>query len=290
MALDLEELKQESARLENTNTGSFLDNFFRMDEGEGVWNIRILPPAPGKKLFCLTRTHRLNDKNIHCPKTLVNGKWQGFCPICNYYSQLWKDSDNASGEQVERLQNQARMIKPLEKAYYNIIVRQYKNSKNGEIEINKGPLIWSVGKTLHARILRAILGCPELQEDPLGDITDPQSGRDFKLVKRLKKSGKESYPNYDDSKFLNVSPLGTDKQIEEWMGKLHDLQALRFLKSSEELQRDLNIYRGIEDGEKEESVAIKVEEKAAPLPLKKPVYQADESLIDDDFLAELKNM
>lgn len=293
MGLDLDELRQEHARLENQgNNGNFLDNFFRMGEGDGIYIIRILPPKQGQKLFCLTRTHRLGEKNIHCPQTLINGKWQGLCPICNHYRNLWKQSESASPEEAEKLVAEARAIKPLERSYYNILVRSWTNPKTGETEKDKGPLIWSAGKTLHARVLRAILGNIELQEDPLGDITDPQTGRDFRLVKRMKKSGRDSFPNYDDSKFLNPSPLGTDKQVKQWMEGLHDLQALRQVKPTSELQRELDIFKGLieDDGAFNNSSPAREEKIIVPAVVKKPIHQVDESMIDEDFLNELKNM
>ena len=94
------------------------------------------------------------------------------------------------------------------------------------MEKDVGPKILSIGKQLHARIIRAILGDPALDEPELGDVTDPGMGRDLKIIKRLRKSGTEAYPNYDESKFMNPSVLGTDKQITGWREALHDLQSL----------------------------------------------------------------
>ena len=103
MGLDLNELRQEHTRLESQGNNNFLDNFVRMPDGEGIVVVRILPPRKGAKLYCVTRTHKLGQKNLHCPQTLVNGKWQGFCPICNYYRNLWKESDSCSGDEAEQL-------------------------------------------------------------------------------------------------------------------------------------------------------------------------------------------
>jgi hypothetical protein len=296
MGLDLNELRQEQTRLETQAGGTFLDNFVRMPEGDGIVTVRILPPKKGQKLFCVTRTHKLGKKNLHCPQTLVGGKWQGMCPICTYYRNLWKESDQKGGEEAEQLRAEARSIKPLERYYYNVIVRTQMNPTTGDLETNVGPKILSIGKQLHARIIRAILGDPSISEPELGDVTDKTTGRDFKIIKRLRKSGADSFPNYDESKFMGESILGTDKQIAQWMETLHDLQALRQLKPTDEILHELNIFRGLE---KDPSTDFDVsnfkkpaETKVAPA-VTAPASnfaEADESLADDDFLDSLRSM
>lgn len=292
MGLDLNELRQEQTRLETSGQNNFLDNFVRMPEGEGVVVVRILPPRKGQKLYCVTRTHKLGQKNIHCPQTLVNGKWQGFCPVCNYYRNLWKESDTKGGDEAEQLRAEARSIKPLERYYYNVIVRSLHNPNTGETEKDVGPKILSIGKQLHARIIRAILGDPALEEPELGDVTDRETGRDLKIIKRLRKTGSEAYPNYDESKFAGPSSLGTDKQIAQWMEGLHDLQALRQVKNTEDLVKELRIFRGLE---KDPSLDFefgeaKAESIPASIKVASPAKEEDTSLVEDDFLEELRRM
>jgi len=295
MGLDLNELRQEQTRLESSGNNNFLDNFVRMPEGEGSVVVRILPPRKGQKLYCVTRTHKLGQKNIHCPQMLVAGKWQGFCPICNYYRNLWKESDQKGGDEAEQIRAEARSIKPMERYYYNVIVRSQINSQTNEVEKDIGPKILSIGKQLHARIIRAILGDPSLDEPELGDISDVETGRDLKIIKRLRKAGTEAYPNYDESKFVGVSPTGTSKQIAAWLENLHDLQALRQVKTTEEIMKELRIFRGLEkDPALDFDSGSKSEEVAAPAAKKvnapKPKDDEDESLADDDFIAELRSM
>lgn len=295
MGLDLNELRAEQTRLESTGNNNFLDNFVRMPEGEGIVTVRILPPRKGQKLYCVTRTHKLGQKNIHCPQTLVNGKWQGFCPVCNYYRNLWKESDQKGGDEAEQLRAEARSIKPLERYYYNVIVRSQLNKDTGELEKDVGPKILSIGKQLHARIIRAILGDPALDEPELGDVSDIETGRDFKIIKRLRKSGTEAYPNYDESKFVGVSPLGTEKQVAHWLENLHDLQALRQVKTTEEIMKELRIFRGLEKDPSLDFDFGAKQAEATPAPAaavikKKSVLDDDEALADDDFINELRNM
>lgn len=291
--LDLNELRAEQRRVESQGQSNFLDNFVKMPDGEGSVTVRLLPPKKGNRLYCITRTHRLGQKNFHCLQTLIGTRWEGRCPVCDYYRGLWKESDKASRDQAEALQTEARSIKPIERSYYNCIVREV-TSLNGNKEHDVGPKILSIGKQLHARILRAILGDPAVDEPELGDVTDPETGRDLKIIKKLVKgAGKDAFPNYDQSKFLGVSALGTDKQVTTWLESLHDLQALRQVKTFEEMKKELDIWRGvIPDPElapyKPAAPAVSV----ASVPKVEIVKSdgEDESLADDEFIRELRSM
>ncbi len=330
--LDMAELLNEAERLEaGTGSTDFLENFVRMPEKEGPVTVRLLPPAKGRKFYCATRTHRINNKNIHCPRVLqnINGvaRWVDTdpkqpCVICKYYNELWKESEKKEGKAAEELQNQARKIKPIERYYYNCVVRSQVNSKTGETEKNVGPKILSIGKTLHQRIIRAIVGDASQDEKPMGDVTSVKDGRDFKIMKRLRGLGKDAYPNYDDSRFMDsATPLGEKDQVEEWLASLHDLAALRVLKAREEMATELKKHLGLIQDEAtgfdmsefqkapgesnaslEEQVALAaaaaaraetVQAKPKP-PVTKPAVStpkpADEVLAEQDFLDELKNM
>ena len=257
MSLDIQELIQENERLNTQPGGGFLDNFVKMPDGNGVVVVRLLPPAPkgafGREknpFYQATRVHKLNGRNYQCLKTLEDKRWVGDCPVCRYYNWLWQESDKQSPDLAEQTQNNARAIKPIERYYYNVLVRQQVNA-NGEVETNVGPKILSVGKTLHKRIIVAIVGDKELNEDPLGDVTDLKNGRDFKIIKTMRQSGRNTFPNYSDSKFLDVSPLGDPDQVKEWLANLHDLGALREngLLEYEPLKHQLKVHLGLEKDE-----------------------------------------
>jgi len=175
-AINMADMLEESDRLDAAGNTDFLENFVRMPEKDGFVTVRLLPPSKGKKFFCATRTHRINNRSLHCPRVLVNRngqkRWEDEepkcpCVICKYYNELWKESEKKDGKAAEELQNQARKIKPIERYYYNCIVRTQVN-KNGETEKNVGPKILSIGKTLHQRIVRAIVGDKANDEKPLG--------------------------------------------------------------------------------------------------------------------------
>jgi hypothetical protein len=315
--INLAEMAEESDRLDAQGNTDFLENFVRMPEKAGVVTIRLLPPAKGRKFFCATRTHRINNRSIHCPRVLVNRngqkRWEDEdhknpCVICKYYNELWKESEKKEGKAAEELQNQARKIKPIERYYYNCIVRTQVN-KNGETEKNVGPKILSIGKTLHQRIVRAIVGDKANDEKPLGDVSDIKNGRDFKIIKKMKGTGPNAYPQYDDSKFLDPSPLGEKDQVEKWLDSLHDLSALRVLKTTEEMKIELKKHQdeatssditefqknpeaSLEDQVRHESQRQQSTPAAAekPKPANNTPAPADAALAEADFLEELKNM
>jgi len=323
MTLDLTELRGENDRLSTDNSvnNDFLGNFVKMPEGNGHVVVRLLPPAKSglfdrdkSPFFQATRTHRVNNRSLHCPRELVGNRWKGECPICNYYSWLWKESETKGASEAEAMQAKARAIKPIERYYYNVIVRSQINEKSGEMEKNVGPKIFSVGKTLHKMIIRAIVGDESLDEKPLGDVTDFTNGRDFKLMKTMRQSGTQSYPNYSESKFLDPSPLGNPEEIEKWLAGVHDLVTLRTLKPLEELKEQLKVHLGLipdkangsgfdptefqKEAEASSKVSVVVEETVKAEESVEPTAPAtpeateggDEALADDEFLEQLRNM
>lgn len=325
--LDMAEVATEAERV-NAEPGSqgndFLDKFVKLPERDGFVLMRVLPRKKGNKLYCATRTHRLTNphaadpkkaaKSLHCPKELVmtdrGPKWQGECIICKYYSDLWQKSEKLSGKAQEDLQQRAREIKPVERYYYNVIVRQEKQKDNSILK-NVGPKIYSCGKTVHAKIMRAIVGDANAGEKPLGDITHPANGRDFRLVKKVVNvGGGAEYPNYDLSKFEEPTALGEMDDMQGWIANLHDLQALRTLKDEEVLKHELKVHLGLvkEEGAKDDLAEFRngpsnsgtetaeAEDVVREELTSKPATQAtakkaeEDVLADDDFMAELEGM
>lgn len=255
--LDLGEMQNEDQRLNAEPTEGFLNNFVPMPEVKpgqtGIVAVRILPPIQGGKLFQFTRLHMLNGRKVHCPKPLIAGKWDKNtpCKICEYYNALWAKADELEekgrSEDAEKIKQEARSIKPVERYYYNAIVRKLVDEK-GE-HTNVGPRILSVGKVLHKMIVRAIIG--DETEPALGDVTNPKTGYDFLIKKELRGTGTDAWPNYDRSCFAREpSILGTSDEIKNWVESLHDLKELRVLRTAEELDKELAIHRQLIPDEK----------------------------------------
>lgn len=314
MNLDLGSLQSEykSIKSNESSSGSFLENFVRMPEGKGSVTLRLLPPAPPgtfnrekNPFYLVTALHRVNGKSIHDPREYVNGKWVGKNPIVDYIRHIWKESEQAPPAERDRLQNLYRQLKPIERYYYNVIVRT-ETSEDGTVKHNVGPKILSVGKTVHEIILRGILGDKEMNQPRLGDVTDFKSGRDFKLVKTIRKSGDNTFPNYEASHFLDESPAGDPDDCKKWMGSLHDLVALRVLKTPDELEHELMVHLGLKqesdfDVSKfktkpgSESASAVVEKESSP-KVEKVVSESssdsdeDDDIADQDFLEELRKL
>lgn len=253
-ALDLSEMQGEDQRLNTQGGGQndFLSQFVPMPTvkpgQKGTVAVRILPPVKGGRLFQYNRVHTLNDRKIHCPRPLVNGKfdWKTKCPICEYYQSLWKQVDKlenaGQGAEAKKLKGEARSIKPVERYYYNAIVRSL--TIDGETNENVGPRILSIGKKLHKSIIAAIVGEEGVPDSKLGNITDLKNGYDF-IIKKEVTAG-EGFPNYDGSSFArNTSPAGTPEEVQEWQENLHDLTKLRNPKDIEYLEKELAIHRGL---------------------------------------------
>ncbi len=253
--LDLDEMAGEGTRLkEQGGTASFLDQFVPIPDAKPGQTIsvavRILPPVKGGKLFQYNRVHTINGRKVHCPRPLVNNKWDRSvpCPICEHYQGLWKKIEKiekAHGKdcpEAKKLKAEAGAIKPVERYYYNAIVRLM--IVDGKEVKNVGPRILSIGKLLHASIIEAITGRPGDPESKLGNITDIKNGWDF-VIRKEATPGQEQFPTYTKSGFARTqSPLGAPEEIEVWQKNLHDLTKLRNPKDVPYLEKELAIYFG----------------------------------------------
>lgn len=259
--LDLNEIQQESQRVNSEETSGenkeYLQKFVQLPDRDGFVHLRFLPRLKGKKLYCATKIHYLNDgtgkqKVYHSPKNLEfddrgRSRWMGESVIDKYLRDLWAKSETAPEKEQADMRSLYRKTKGVERYYYWVIVRQEKDSKTGEVRHNVGPKIFSCGKKVHAMIMRAISGDSKLGIKPLGDITHPVNGRDFKLIKKMTKSGDGGeYASYDLSAFeTETTPLGSPEEIKNWLGNIHDLEELRVIKSEDELRQALKVHLGL---------------------------------------------
>ncbi|MEI7489662.1 MAG: hypothetical protein WCJ72_20035, partial [Chryseobacterium sp.] len=322
-SLDISELELESARVNSKNSGQENStNYVRMPSGQGTGEgnsfltIRLLPRRKGQPLFCAVKYHMLKDGNgnkrvFFSPKELVKDekgrpKWVGESTIIDkYLRDLWAKSEKAPEKEKQELQSQYRELKGIERYYYNALVRQEKDPKTGEIVKNIGPKIFSCGKTIHSMIVRAIVGDKAAGEEPLGDVTNLKTGRDFRVVKKLN----GDYPNYDLSKFIESSPLGDPEEVNGWLDNLNDLQAIRVVKSEDELKHALKVHLGIiqeanQDDDGYDSSEFSSPSKTTSKPAQKSVpkdlgldsvlssttVDEEEIMADDEFLKEIDDL
>ena len=238
-------IRQEAERVladPKDKRGDWMDKFVQFPE-EGAITVRILPPSHGMVLpFQATRLHKLNGKSYHCRKTLSGGKWIGKigeCPPCDHYNDLWNRANNkANAAKAASFIDTARKIKPIERYYYNCVVRDDPSQT--------GVKILSVGKTIHGGILQAYVGNKKIAAlKALGKIHEVtgKEGRDLMIVKKIKK-GVEKFPEYE-LHWCDPSPLGNPDQIKEWLAQCYNLADLRTLKSAEELKLELKRELGL---------------------------------------------
>lgn len=329
-SINLAELEEEQQGLAaeggtGGNNDDILKKFVKMPQGDGYIVLRLLPPTKGAKFYQETRVHKLDNgkmvRNVHCPRTkqMLNGKrvWLDVdrkhpCPVCKYYSELWKEADeaekNGDKDYSEKLKAQARRIKPIERYYYNaVVVECYPEIEDQEYGV---PKILSIGKTLHNTIVTNIVGDPKQKLQPLGDVTHPKNGRNFKIVKKMKVSGKESYPDYGKSDFEDPTPLGTKEEVEKYLSNLHNLGDLRRIVDNDEIKLslkkylglvedendtdfDMNEYRGSSENSKsiEDQVNSMIGSNAAQTSVKKdkPVPAANRELAKEDKVSKPKS-
>jgi hypothetical protein len=202
MAIDLNKLRAKHEQLNNPQAGNsnsdFLKKFYQIPEGSNA--VRILPwKDEDREFYAETKIHRItgpdgNVKNHHCRK--VHGEP---CPICDVYFGLWK-----TGRKED--EDLARQIKPRARYYMNVLDRD-----SGDVKI------LSVGVILFKKIVGAML------DEDFGDITDPQEGHDFKIVKEMD----GQWPKYDQSQPRpKASPLGSNSEVAEIMDSLHEIHDL----------------------------------------------------------------
>jgi len=281
------------AKLNELKTGKrpgnqeFLKKFYNppnYDESNKARSIvRILPGTENSEtgavdsFFIETQLHKLNGKNVHCPKKINRP-----CPICDYIRALW------ATEQDDKIA-EAREIKAKKRFYMNVIAREriVQNETTGKEEIvkNDGPLIYSCGVKVFERILR------DMVKDKIGDITNLQTGFDFRIEKEMQLSG---YPGYDSSESEDeTSVAGTKKEMEEWMNNLNDLNSLVNFKDHEELIYELNLHRGIDMTEGptvQETVSTATSSPVAEIAIETETTVEEDTENEDDFLKQLEKI
>ena len=213
MAIDLDALRAKHEQLNNppgaNNNSDFLQKFYQIPEGSNA--VRILPwKDDDKEFYAETKIHRVpgpdgNVKNIHCRK--IHGE---NCPMCDLYYALWK-----TGRKED--EDMARQIKPRARYYMNILDRE-----SGDVKI------LSVGVILFKKIIGAML------DEDFGDITDVETGHDFKIVKEME----GQWPKYDQSQPRpKSSPMGSKAEIASSMDSLHEIHGLVKLEEYEEVKK-----------------------------------------------------
>jgi hypothetical protein len=208
----------------------------RDSSGLGLSIIRFLPSPPGEESpFIKIYNHgfQVNGKWLieNCPTSLGHN-----CEICSRNSVLWNSGVDANKKIASARKRKLNF-------YSNVLI--VKNPANPELEGKI--MLYRYGKKIFDKIMSAMK--PEFEGDIPVDPFCMWNGADFKIkVKTVKESSGQSYPNYDDSVFMNPRAISEDdEELEAIWKQCHSLQDLispdKF-KSEEELTKRLNFVLG----------------------------------------------
>ncbi len=237
------------------------------DGGPGAI-VRFLPHPPGEeKNFIKLYKHNFNYNGIKCfkysPITLGDPD-----PIVEH-----------SNENFESNEEYARKFWPQKKYYANIYVVEDKGNPDNVGKV----FLWSFGQT----VFNTLNSAHEPKNSRIEAINPYHlmDGADFLVEIHMKKSGKDTWPQYDRCKFLPKSPIvdgDIDKIKEIWKG-CHSLE--EFLKPEN--------FPSYEDLEEIMDRVLKKEDK--PTKKKKTTSEAgdveepSEKSLQDDLENEILN-
>jgi len=248
-----------------------LDDLVKIPRSSGSVRFRFLSPKPKGQFYYTHRIHRYKSgqsfSNVICLKERdKTAKYFGECPLCEIGGALWKDHDIhvlEGSREGEPLKNLYVQFKPVERFYYNVYEYDSQQVK-----------IFSAAKGLHSLIIENIIGDEYKKIVGLGDVTDEVHGRDFMLVKKLIMY----FPTYDDSYFLEPSPLNCGS-----LKPFHLDSKLNHSKESKEL-KSFDISSNIAKDIKNDGLKIKENTKAALSKHAGVLMNTDEELYEDIIL------
>ncbi len=138
-------------------------------------------------------------------------------PIQELINKLRDDGSKESYELAKKLY-------PKMRSYAPVVVRG---------EEDKGVRIWAFGKTVYQSLLNIML------DEDYGDITDPEDGRDVKVV-CTKAPGRMWATTEVRPRGKSTSLAKTEDQSQQWSDSIPDLDDLYTLKTYEELEKIVN--------------------------------------------------
>ena len=223
MAIDLDAIRNKLNQLSGQNTKR--NTNWRPQEGE-EHNVRVLsfPDNDGQPFK--ERWFYYNIGNN--PGLLAPYQFGKPDPIQELITKLRDDGSKESYELAKKLYPKMRVYAP-------VVVRG---------EEDRGVRIWAFGKTVYQTLLNIML------DEDYGDITDPKTGRDVKVV-CTKPPGRMWATT-------EVRPRGKQTQLcentgtaKEWLNAIPDLEDMFTLKSYDELEKIVNDWLNGDSSEEE---------------------------------------
>tara|TARA_R110001583_G_scaffold48919_6_gene153106 strand:+ start:28 stop:795 length:768 start_codon:yes stop_codon:yes gene_type:complete len=219
MTLDFEAIKNKLERLSGGNKNRSV--MWKPQEGE-EHTVRLLSfkdndGQPFKELWFYYNIG--NNRGLLAPYQFENPD-----PIQELITKL---RDEGSKESYEL----AKKLYPKMRTYAPVIIRG---------EEDKGVQIWGFGKTVYQTLLGLML------DEDYGDITDPKSGRDIKVV-CSKQPGKKWAMTEVRPRGKQSGLSDNDSQSQSWLSSIPNLDEIYQMKSYDELTKIINDWLNDDD-------------------------------------------
>ena len=197
------------------------DKFWKPEtpkKGSNIFKMRILPNMDMSKPHWVLALMHSGIKganggyiNEMCPETFAENKNK--CPICNEARKYYATGDEADkriGSSLWRKKNWIANIQVIE-------------DDRNDGENNSKVFMYRFGQQVYTKFDSA-LNPPSGKKQIF--FIDPTAGFDFLLECKMKKDGKNEFPNYDGSEFdRDEGPLAnSDKEIDEILESQYDLE------------------------------------------------------------------
>jgi hypothetical protein len=260
-----------------TETKSYVDDrFWRLEgdkAGNGTATIRFLPKTDSDELPWV----RIFSHGFQGP----TGKWYienslttlgENDPVGELNTTLWNSGSEANKEIARKQKRKLSFIANV------LVVSDPKHPENeGKV------FLFKFGKKIFDKIMDKAR--PTFEDEQPVNVFDFDAGANFKL--RMRK--KDGYANYDESAFMDPSPIGTDEEIERALNSRHKLAEFidrKNFKSYDELKKKLNeVLSGDSFAGKSAAQIAEDEDRpvaSAPKIASKPAPKMPEVTDDDD--------
>ena len=258
MAVDFDKIRKKLGQLSGQNTRR--DKMWRPQEGEET-TVRLLSFPDNEGQPFKERWFYYNIGNN--PGLLAPYQFGKPDPIQELINKLRDDGSKESYELAKKLY-------PKMRSYAPVIVRG---------EEDKGVRLWSFGKTVYQNILNIML------DEDYGDITDPEDGRDVKVV-CTKPPGRMWATTTVRPRGKATSLAENEKQLSEWQSSMPDLDELYTCKTYEELEKIVNDWLDGDDGSDDLGTEHNTQNSSSP---SSETNQSKYKSLDDAF-ADLEDL
>jgi len=190
------------------------DRFWNLERdktGNAEAVIRFLPPTQGEDSPCVQyHSHSFQGPGgwyiENCPTTIGRK-----CPLCVANNKLWADGTEESQAIVRSRKRKLHYVS-------NILVVEDTNNpaNNGKV------FLFRYGKKIYEKIINKM--SPKSSRETPINAFHPIEGANFILRIKTVGTGKDKFPNYEDSTFESPSPIASSKpEIEQIWSKQYKL-------------------------------------------------------------------